>query len=208
MRPEQEAQRPTRPEHSKHSPNIGSSESSASSQPFRSTRSYEPGLSCTATNFEEAGKHEGKAGKHEGMVSARQQAQQLKKQRFNKVINDIAANKAFFMSFVRHPRMHTLEGFDLLLTYLQEMKQTVACQEMVKQSEKRTEEATRLKRKRDDARFRLRLGQRHIEQGRDTELAKRFKTGDLASECAAAEAEAGLRKQEGVARSIGNRLHW
>ena len=60
----------------------------------------------------------------------------------------------------------------------------------------------------DDARLRLKLGQRHIEQGRDTELAERFKTGDLAWECAAAEAEYTTTKQEGVARSLGNRLHW
>ena len=58
--------------------------------------------------------------KHGG--SARQKAQQLKKQRFNKVINDIAANKAFFMSFVRHPCMRTAEGLHVLLTELRKFK--------------------------------------------------------------------------------------
>ena len=78
---------------------------------------------------------------------------------------------------------------------------------MVKQSEKRTEERTKLKRKRTDARFRLKLGQRDANQNRDTELAKSFRTGDLARECAAAEAEYSTRKLEGTARSLGNRLH-
>ena len=131
----------------------------------------------------------------------------MKKSRFNKVINDIARSKAFFMSFVRHPCMQTPEGFGLLLTELEEYKQTPAYQEMVKQSQKRTEEQTQLKRKRTDARFRLKLGQRDANQNRDTELAKSFRTGDLARECAAAEAEYSTRKLEGTARSLGNRLH-
>ena len=33
----------------------------------------------------------------------KQVAHLLKKQRFNKIVSDLAANKAFFMSFVRHP---------------------------------------------------------------------------------------------------------
>ena len=78
---------------------------------------------------------------------------------------------------------------------------------MLRQSEKRTEERTKLKRKRTDARFRLKRGQRDANQNRDTELAKSFRTGDLARECAAAEAEYSVRKLEGTARSIGDRLH-
>ena len=131
----------------------------------------------------------------------------MKKQRFNKVINDIARSKALFMSFVRHPCMQTPDGFGLLLTELEEYKKSVAYQEMLKQSEKRTEERTELKRKRTDARFRLRRGQRDNNQNRDTELAKSFRTGDLARECAAAEAEYSTRKLEGVARDLGGRLH-
>ena len=153
-----------------------------------------------------AGKQGGKGGKH-GDTSARQQAQQLKKQRFNKVINDVCRSKTFFMSFVRHPRMQTLEGFELLLTEIQDFKTTSAYQEMLKQSEKRTEEATRLKRKRDHARFRLKLGWRDAMQHRDTDLAKSFKAGILTAECAGAEAEYKRRKLEGAARSLGNRLH-
>ena len=78
---------------------------------------------------------------------------------------------------------------------------------MVKQSQKRTEERTKLKRRRIDARFRLRLGRRDVKQNRDTELAKACRTGDLAQECAAAEAEYSTRKLEGVARNLGGRLH-
>ena len=131
----------------------------------------------------------------------------MKKQRFNKVINDIARSKTLFMSFVRHPCMQTPDGFGLLLTGLEAYKKSVAYQEMVNQSEKRTEERTKLKRKRTDARFRLRRGQRDVNQNRDTELAKSFRTGDLARECAAAEAEYSTRKLEGTVRSLENRLH-
>ena len=72
----------------------------------------------------------------------------MKKQRFNKVINDIARNKTVVMSFVRHPCMQTPQGFGLLLTELEDYKKTSAYQEMVKQSEQRTEERTQLTRKR------------------------------------------------------------
>ena len=131
----------------------------------------------------------------------------MNKQRFNKVINDIARSKPFFMSFVRHPCMQTPEGFGLLLTVFGQYKTTLAHQEMVKQSEKRTEERTKLKRKRTDARFRFKLGQRDVNQNRDIELAKSFRTGDLARECAVAEAEYSTRQLEGAARSLGNHLH-
>ena len=43
-------------------------------------------------------------------MGPRQQAQQLKKQLFNQIFNDLAANKAFFFGFVRHPRLMTPEG--------------------------------------------------------------------------------------------------
>ena len=122
-------------------------------------------------------------------LSLLQQAQQLNKQRFNNVANDMAANKAFFMSFVRHPRTQTPEGFHLLSAELQDMKNTASCQLLVRQSEKRTEEATQLKRKRDHARFQLRQGKRHAMADRDTELAEQYNSGVLAHTCAAAEAE-------------------
>ena len=103
--------------------------------------------------------------------------------------------------------MQTPQGLELLLTELEEYKKTSEYQEMVKQSEKRTEERTQLKRKRTDARFRLRRGERDFKQDRQTELAMFFRTGRLARECLAAEAEYSTRKLEGAARSLGNRLH-
>ena len=111
------------------------------------------------------------------------------------------------MSFVRHPCMQTPEGFRLLLTKLKDYKKSFAYQEMVKQSEKRTEERTMLKRKHPDACFRLKRERRDFNQKRDTELAESFKTGELHRECAAAEAEYSTRKLEGAARSLGSRLH-
>ena len=131
----------------------------------------------------------------------------MKNSRFNKVINDICQSKPLFMTFLRHPCLQTPDGFVLLLTELEEHKKSVAYQKLLKQSEKRTEERTQLKRKRTDARFRLRRGQRDNNQNRDTELAKAFRSGDLARECEAAEAEYATQKLVGVARDIGDRLH-
>ena len=103
---------------------------------------------------------------------------------------------------------HTTGGLKTaVVTEIQDFKTTSAYQEMVKQSAKRTEEATRLKRKRDHACFRLKLGQRDAKQHRDTDLAKSFIAGTLMAECAAAEAECTTRKLEGVARCLGSRLH-
>ena len=56
-------------------------------------------------------------------MSPRQQAQQLKKQRFNKVVNDFAANNAFFFLFVRHPRLMTPEGILHLVEELKNQRQ-------------------------------------------------------------------------------------
>ena len=81
--------------------------------------------------------------------------------------------------------MQTPEGFGMLLTELEKYKNTPAYQELAKQSRKRTEERGKLTRRRTDARFRLRLGRRDVKQNRDAELAKAFRTGDLAQECAA-----------------------
>ena len=99
---------------------------------------------------------DGKGGKHGGKhTGGRQLAQKLKKQRINKIISALAANKAFFMSFIRFPSMKTLQGIDLLLNALQEMRETPAYLEMRRVSERRTEELTQLTRKRDEARERV-----------------------------------------------------
>ena len=73
---------------------------------------------------------------------------------------------------------------------------------MVQQFQKKTEEQTNLKRKCNDARFRLEVGRRNVNENRDTQLAKAFRTGVLAQECEAAEAEYSTRKLEGTARSL------
>ena len=137
------------------------------------------GGSSAAKPADRKGKGGGSAATPAGL-SPWQQAQQLKKQRFNKVISDLAANKGFFMNFLRHPRMRTLDGLHVLLESLQEIKMTGAYQDLKRQSEKRTEQATQLQRKRDHARFELRKGKRHAAADHDTELAAEFKSGALA----------------------------
>ena len=109
------------------------------------------------------------------------------------------------MSFVQHPCMQTVDGFRLLLSALHEHKKTDAYQNLVEQSKKRSEEAMELKRKRDDVRFQLRRGKRHDEAQQDTELAKKYRTGELADICEAAEADYTTRKLQGVAQAIGSR---
>jgi len=59
-----------------------------------------------------------------------QEARQLRKQRFNKMINDIAPNKDFFFSFVQHPSMHTPEGIRALATEIYKYKRNAKeCEE-------------------------------------------------------------------------------
>ena len=103
--------------------------------------------------------------------------------------------------------MKTLEGLHLLLTEIEEFKKTNEYQQIVKQSAKRTEQATELKRKRNDARFKLRRGEREVNEGRETALAKHYKTGKLSKESADAEQAYGTRKLHGVAQSIGDWVH-
>ena len=61
---------------------------------------------------------------------------------------------------------------------------------------------------RNDARLRLRQGKRDADGHRDTPLGKKYKSGELAKTCAAAEAEYRPRKTLGAAHSMGNRVHW
>ena len=95
----------------------------------------------------------------------------------------------------------------MLLTTLNEIRGTYIYRHLVRRSRKRTEEATQLKRQRNYARFQLRRGKRHANAARDTELAENFKSDVLAQECAAAEAEYTTLKLQGVAQSIGDRMH-
>ena len=48
----------------------------------------------------------------------RQQAQQLKKQRFNKVLSDLGANKNFVLAFVQHPSIWRPEGVHHIIRVL------------------------------------------------------------------------------------------
>ena len=47
-----------------------------------------------------------------------QQAQQLKKQRFNKVLSDLGANKNFVLAFVQHPSIWKPEGVHHIIPVL------------------------------------------------------------------------------------------
>ena len=83
----------------------------------------------------------------------RQKAQQLKKQRFNKVISDIAANKAFFFSFVKRPNWKSLRGIRELLDSLNQVKETDEYKHMAEISQKTTDVVTKMKKSRDKARL-------------------------------------------------------
>jgi hypothetical protein len=48
----------------------------------------------------------------------RAKAQKLKKQRFNKILNDIAINKNVFFKFLQNPDEHTVDGMLRLLDWL------------------------------------------------------------------------------------------
>ena len=57
------------------------------------------------------GVEKGSAGKPIGKFHGpRARAEELKKQCFNKIVSDLAASKAFFMSFVRHPSVISIDS--------------------------------------------------------------------------------------------------
>lgn len=57
------------------------------------------------------GVEKGRAEKPAGQLHGpKQQAHQLRKHNFKKVLRDFAANKAFFMSFARHPCLFSADG--------------------------------------------------------------------------------------------------
>ena len=70
-------------------------------------------------------------------ISPRQKAQNLKKSRFNKVISDLARNKAFFFAFVRHPAARTAQGILTALETLIASKQSEEYKKMVESSKKK-----------------------------------------------------------------------
>ena len=67
-------------------------------------------------------------------------------------------NKSFFMSFVRHPSMITVDGIRTLMNELSDAKQSPEYTEIRRVSMKKTEEVVDLKRKRHQARLMLKRG--------------------------------------------------
>ena len=75
-------------------------------------------------------------------------------------MSDFAANKAFFMSFVRHPSNLTLQDITSLLNELTEVMQSPEYKEMLRVSEKQLHEFKQLQRERDNALLLLKRGRR------------------------------------------------
>ena len=144
----------------------------------------------------------GSAGKH----GPRQRAQQLKKQRFNKVLNDDAANKAFFMTLVRHPKLMQVDNLMLLVKELKEVKESREYQEMLAASAKKSDDDKELKRKRDDSRVQLNRGKAEFEKRKPSMLAKRYESGELQDLYEEAERHWSRAKQSGVALLLGPRM--
>ena len=67
-----------------------------------------------------------------GTPGPRQQAQQLKKQRFNKILSDISASKAFFFTFLRVPSLRTPDGIMELVQELTEVRSSAEYTEIVR----------------------------------------------------------------------------
>ena len=55
-------------------------------------------------------------------ISQEAQHQQLKKQRFNKVLNDFAVKKSVFLRFVQYPNIWQPSGIHLFLDVLQDLQ--------------------------------------------------------------------------------------
>ena len=104
----------------------------------------------------------------------RQEAQQIKKQRFNKVISDLACKKTFFLAFVQHPSTHSVEGILQTLCSLDQIKQSDEYKIMVETSIKKTEQQQVYKRKRDQAFSALKRARRNGERDDEDVLQKAY----------------------------------
>ena len=82
----------------------------------------------------------------------------MKKQRFDKIKSDLAANKTIFMSFVRHPFVISVDGIRAFLHELDELKQSKEYEKMFRVSMQKTEEVVELQRKHQQARLMLKRG--------------------------------------------------
>ena len=148
------------------------------------------------------GKPGGAKGKGQNEVGPRQRAQQVKKQRFNKVLSDLACKKAFFMSFVRHPSYDSVDSIKELLTDLTEVMKSRDYKDMVDDSKKKTEEESEHKRKCHQARLAFKRGKREHENKVQSQLAKKYKTGELLEELEKAET-AYTRGMWGSSKHVG-----
>ena len=126
----------------------------------------------------------------------------MKKQRFNKVLSDLACKKAFFMSFVRHPFYASLDGIRNLLQSLTEVMKSREYQKVVADSAKKTEEESEQKRQCDRARLAFQRGKREHENDDETELAKKYANGELGENLLQAETAYTRKKHIGIARLL------
>ena len=126
----------------------------------------------------------------------------MKKQRFNKVLSDLACKKAFFMSFVRHPSYASLDGVRNLLRSLKEAMKSPEYQKMVADSAKKTEEESEHKRLCHGARLAFQRGKREHENDDETELAKKYANGELREKLLQAETAYTRKKHIGIARLL------
>ena len=126
----------------------------------------------------------------------------MKKQRFNKVLSDLASKKAFFMSFVRHPSYASLDGIRNLLQSLTEVMKSLEYQKMVADSAKKTEEESKQKRQCHQARLAFQRGKRERENDEETELAKKYANGELREKLVQAETAYTRKKHIGIARLL------
>ena len=123
----------------------------------------------------------------------------MKTSRFNKIITDYGAKKAFVMAFLRRPSLVSADGIRALLLELTEAMQKPEYKKMLAESAEKTEKLWDLKSQRDCARLALRRGRREAEQRRMSHFALQYQTGVLQKEMAAAEAAYGARNQDGLA---------
>ena len=134
-----------------------------------------------------------------GTPGPRQQAQQLKKQRFNKIISDISANKAFFFTFLRVPSLRTPDGILELVQELADVRSSDEYMEIVRVCSQKNQEVTELKRKRDSSRLTAKRGKKEFDYNPRSKLGATWASGELERQRAEAEAAYGDRRTAGVA---------
>ena len=123
----------------------------------------------------------------------------MKKSRFNKIVSDLGAKKAFVMAFLRRPILVSADGIRALLLELTGAMRTKEYADMLAESAQKTEKLRDLKSLRDQARLHFRRGKREAKQRMKTLFARQYQTGVLQKEMAAAEAAHGARNQDGLA---------